>query len=214
MREALKITKPTREAADAVTIDCLGLYYSGKLPAYPCLALFQLNNEGSTGVCEADLDSTVTQLMMRYLTSRPGYVSDSVIDTASSQIIYVHCVATNRVYGPNGISNPYIIRSHSEDRKGASVQSVIPLEEIVTTIKINVAEKAMIIHQGKAMANIEEDKACRTKLAVEANAEKIVENWNRNVDFGWHRVTFCGDWRKKTMNLATLLGLKIIEEDR
>jgi len=233
IREALKIVEPTREeivksarmylalrramqdsGADAVTIDCLNLYYGGKLPAYPCLALFQLNNEGSTGVCEADLNSTITQLMMRYLTGRPGYVSDPVIDTASNQIIYVHCVASNRVYGPNGLSNPYIIRSHSEDRKGAAVQSLMPLGETVTTLRINVEAKAMCIHQGITVANIEDDRACRTKLAAETDAERILENWNAEVDFGWHRVTLYGDWRRQAINLARLLGLKIIEEDR
>jgi len=233
IREALKVVEPTREEivksarmylalkramqdsdADAVTIDCLNLYYGGKLPAYPCLALFQLNNEGSTGVCEADLNSTITQLMMRYLTGRPGYVSDPVIDTASNQIIYVHCVASNRVYGPNGLSNPYIIRSHSEDRKGAAVQSLMPLGETVTTLRINVEAKAMCIHQGITVANIEDDRACRTKLAAETDAERILENWNAEVDFGWHRVTLYGDWRRQAINLARLLGLKIIEEDR
>ncbi|MCD6593895.1 hypothetical protein J7L00_07450, partial [Candidatus Bathyarchaeota archaeon] len=233
IREALKVIEPTREEivksarmylalkramqdsdADAVTIDCLNLYYGGKLPAYPCLALFQLNNEGSTGVCEADLNSTITQLMMRYLTGRPGYVSDPVIDTTSNQIIYVHCVASNRVYGPNGLSNPYIIRSHSEDRKGAAVQSLMPLGETVTTLRINVEAKAMCIHQGITVANIEDDRACRTKLAAETDAERILENWNAEVDFGWHRVTLYGDWRRQAINLARLLGLKIIEEDR
>ena len=233
IREALKVVEPTKEEivksarmylalkramqdsdADAVTIDCLNLYYGGKLPAYPCLELFQLNNEGSTVVCEADLNSTITQLMMRYLTGRPGYVSDPVIDTASNQIIYVHCVASNRVYGPNGLSNPYIIRSHSEDRKGAAVQSLMPLGETVTTLRINVEAKAMCIHQGITVANIEDDRACRTKLAAETDAERILENWNAEVDFGWHRVTLYGDWRRQAINLARLLGLKIIEEDR
>ena len=128
IKEALKVVEPTEEEilksarmhlairkamedkkADAVTVDCLGLYYSGKLFAYPCLSFFQLNNEGLTGVCEADLDSTITQLLIRYLRGRPGYVSDPVIDTATDQIIYAHCVATNKVYGPDGLSNPFFL---------------------------------------------------------------------------------------------------------
>jgi L-fucose isomerase-like protein len=199
--------------ADAVTVNCLGLFYTGKSSAYPCLAYFQLNNEGLTGVCEADLDSTITLLLMRYLTGRPGYVSDPVIDTATNQIIYAHCVATNKVFGPEGLSNPYIIRSHSEDRKGASVQSLMPLGEIVTTIKINTAEKAMCIHQGKTVANIDDDRACRTKLAAKVDAEKILNNgkWD---EWGWHRVTYYGDWKKQVMNLATLLGISVFEEDK
>ncbi len=231
MNEALRVVEPSREEiiksakmylalkkamedkdADAVTVDCLGLYYSGKLVAYPCLSFFQLNNDGSTGVCEADLDSTITQLMMRYLTKRPGYVSDPVIDTSSDQIIYAHCVATNKVYGPNGLANPYLIRSHSEDRKGASIQSLMPLGEEITTVKVNVVEKALSIHQGRTVANIEEDKACRTKLAAEVDARKILNNYHFE-KFGWHRVTFYGDWRRDVINLATLLGLKVFEED-
>ena len=231
--EALRVVEPSRseivksakmylalekamedKGADAVTVDCLGLYYGGKLPAYPCLAFFQLNNEGSTGLCEADLDSTITQLMMRYLTGRPGYVSDPVIDTATSQLIYAHCLASNRVFGPQELSNPYIIRSHSEDRKGASVQSLMPLGETVTTIKMNTTEKAMSIHQGRTVANVEEDKACRTKLAAEVNVEKILENWNKEANWGWHRVTFYGDWKKQAVNVATLLGIRVFEEDK
>jgi len=232
IKEALRIVEPDEEEilksarmylalkkameekkADAVTIDCLGLYYSGKLFAYPCLAFFQLNNEGSTGVCEADLDSTLTQLLIRYMTGRPAYVSDPVIDTATGQIIYAHCVATNKVYGPDELPNPYIIRSHSEDRKGASVQSLMPLGEIVTTIKVSVMNKAFSIHQGRTVANIDDEKACRTKLAAEANVEKIMENYHFEI-FGWHRVTFYGDYRKQLINLATLYGLKIYEEDK
>lgn len=232
IKEAVKVVEPTKEEilrsarmylalkrimkerkADAVTIGCLGLYYAGKLSAYPCLALFQLNNEGSTGVCQADLESTVTQLMMRYLTGRPGYVSDPVIDTSSNQIIYAHCMATNKVYGPKGLANPYLIRSHNEDRKEASVQSLMPLGEIVTTTEIDIAKNGLSIHQGRTVANIEDDKGCRTKLAVQVDAKRLLNNWDAEFH-NWHRVTFYGDWRKEAINLATLLGLEIFEEDK
>ncbi|MCF7854745.1 MAG: hypothetical protein K9N51_08110, partial [Candidatus Pacebacteria bacterium] len=198
--------------ADAISVDCLGLYYSDKLPAYPCLGFFQLNNEGSTGVCEADTDSTVTQLMLRYLTGRPGYVSDPVIDTAANQIVYAHCVATNRVFGPDGLTNPYIIRSHAEDRRGASVQSIMPLGETVTTVKINPRQKRFAIHNGRTVANVNDEKACRTKLAAQVDAQRIFDNWHSDW-FGWHRVTCYGDYRKACLNLARLYSLEISEED-
>jgi L-fucose isomerase-like protein len=231
-REALKVVEPDgaeilrsarmylalraamRDAeADAVTVDCLGLYYGGKLFAYPCLGFFQLNNEGSTGVCEADVDSTLTQLLIRYLTGRPGYVSDPVIDTATGQIIYAHCVATNRVFGPHGLANPYVIRSHAEDGKGASVQSLLPLGQPVTTLKVSTAHDAFAIHTGRTVGNVEDDKACRTKLAAEVDAQRILDNYRSEL-FGWHRVTCYGDYRKPFVDLATLYGLDIHKEDR
>jgi len=146
-------------------------------------------------------------------TGRPGYVSDPVIDTGTNQIIYAHCVATDKVYGPDGLSNPYIIRSHTEDQKGASVQSIMPLGEKVTTIKVSSMNKAFSIHTGKTVANVNDEKACRTKLAAEVDAEKILDNYHSEI-FGWHRVTFYGNYRKEMINLATLYGLKTYQEDK
>jgi hypothetical protein len=196
--------------AQAVTVDCLGLFYGGKLPAYPCLGFFQLNNDGSVGGCEADLRSTVTMLLMSYLTGRPGYISDPVIDTSKNRIIYAHCVAPRKVYGPAGPSNPYDIRSHSEDRKGAAVRSLLPLGEMVTTLKFDPLRKEVIIHQAKTVENIDEDKACRTKLAAEVkDIDKLLGEWDR---WSWHRVTFYGDLKRPVENLAALAGFKVTWE--
>jgi len=229
MRQAKKVAEPSREEivnsgrmylalcraaadrrADAVTMDCLGMFYGGRITAYPCLSHFQMNNDGGTGVCEGDLNSTCSQLMMRYLTGRPGYVSDPVIDTARSEIIYAHCVSTNRVFGPKGAANPYIIRSHAEDGKGAVVQSLMPAGHTVTTLEADVWSKRMVIHTGKTVRNVDDPKACRTKLAAKTDAERILRNW----DMGWHRVTVYGDWRRQAMNLARLLGVEVFEEDK
>jgi hypothetical protein len=57
---------------------------------------------------------------------RPGYISDPVVDTPNRQIIYAHCVASNRVFGPEGQTNPFKILTHSEDRQGASLRSLMP----------------------------------------------------------------------------------------
>ncbi len=119
-----------RHGADAFAIDCLTLYYGDRLPAYPCLGLMQFNDDGFVGACEADLDSTITMLAMTYLVERPGFISDPVIDTARNQIIYAHCVAPTKVYGPKGPASPFHIRSHSEDRRGAAVRALLPLSEM------------------------------------------------------------------------------------
>ncbi|RIK83846.1 MAG: hypothetical protein DCC67_05465 [Planctomycetota bacterium] len=43
-----------------------------------------------------------------------------------NQIIYAHCVAMTKPFGADGAVSPYRIRSHSEDRKGAAIQSLLP----------------------------------------------------------------------------------------
>ncbi len=199
-----------RHNADAFAIDCLTLFYGGKLPAYPCLGLMQLNDDGLVGACEADLDSTITMLAMAYLVERPGFISDPVIDTSKNQIIYAHCVAPTKVHGPNGPANPYHIRSHSEDRKGAAVRALLPLNEMTTTIRFSPVRREMIFHQARTVANIDEDKACRTKLAAEVrDMDKILSEWDR---WGWHRVTFYGDLKRPVETLCALAGIKVINE--
>jgi hypothetical protein len=200
-----------RNKAQAIAINCLGGFYGGHITAYPCLGFFQLNNDGYVGACEADLTSTITMLLMTYLTGRPGYISDPVVDTAKNQIIYAHCVAPSKVYGPDGPSNPYDIRSHSEDRKGAAVRSLMPLGKMTTTIEFNPDKKEVIFHQAVSAENVDEDKACRTKLAAEVKGDidKLLSYWDQ---WGWHRVTFYGDLKRPVNNIAALLGFKVVEE--
>lgn len=229
LREARHVVEPSREEversavmyvamrdlmerhdAQAVTIDCLTLFYGGKLPAYPCLSFFQLNNEGLVGACEADLQSTATMLLGSYLTGRPGYISDPVMDTSKNRIIYAHCVAPSKVFGPEGPSNPYDIRSHAEDRKGASVRSLMPLGEMTTTVEFSAARREMVIHQAKTVENVDEDKACRTKLAAEVrDVDKLFSEWDR---WGWHRVTFYGELKRPFEHLAGLAGFRMVWE--
>ena len=197
-----------RWSAQAIAVDCLEMFYGGRMVAYPCLGFFQLNNDGYVGACEADLQSAATMLMMTYLTGRPGYISDPVIDTSKNQIIYAHCVAPNKVFGPNGVSNRYEIRSHSEDRKGAAVRSLLPQGE-VTTLKLVPEQKVVVLHKAKAVDNIDEDRACRTKLAADVkDARRLMTDWK----YGWHRVTVYGDYRNQVETVSGLLGFKVVEE--
>jgi hypothetical protein len=230
MRQAEKVIEPSRQDveksaevhltmlelmrehnAQAITINCLGGFYGGHMPGYPCLGFMQLDNDGLVGACEGDQRSTMTKLLMTYLVGRPGFISDPVIDTAKNQIIYAHCVAPTKVFGPQGSSNPYHIRSHSEDRKGASIRSLMPLGEMTTTIEFDHKKKQVIFHQGKTVENVDEDKACRTKLAVEVEGDvyKLLNYWDQ---WGWHRVTFYGDLKRPVYNIAALLGFEVVEE--
>jgi L-fucose isomerase-like protein len=103
--------------AIAITINCLGGFYGGHIHAYPCLGFHELLNEGLVGACECDTRSTFTMAMITALTNgRPGFISDPVIDTSTNQIIYAHCVAANKPFGPG--DRPIPTRS-SRTRKTA-----------------------------------------------------------------------------------------------
>lgn len=201
-----------KHQANAIAINCLGGFYGGHIHAYPCLGFHELNNEGLVGACECDLRSTATMVAMTALTrGRPGYISDPVIDSSKRQIIYAHCVASNRAFGPKGQANPFQILTHSEDRQGASVRSIMPLGYMTTTVEFSHDRKEVLFHQGKAVANDPDDRACRTKLAAEpvGDIEKLFTMWDQ---WGWHRVTYYGDLKEPVFALADALGYKMIEE--
>ena len=200
--------------ANAVTIDCLELSYNDiygeSRHMYPCLAYYQMANDGEIGICEADINSTISAMFTLYLTGRPGYVSDPVIDTSSNQIIYSHCVACKKVYGKDDTrSCQYYIRSHAEDKKGASVQVIFPCGEKLTTVQISNTDGWASIHSSVSCGNASGENGCRSKLAATCNAENILENWMPQ----WHRVTVFGDYRKEMKNLFKMKGYTIIEED-
>jgi hypothetical protein len=198
--------------ADAITVNCLGGFYNNHIHAYPCLGFHQLANEGLIGACECDIRSTATMVALTTMTyGRPGFISDPVIDTSKRQIIYAHCVAPNKMFGPDGQTNPYSIMTHSEDRQGVAVRSKLPVGYMTTTLKIDQNKKEIIFHQGKAVDNDPDDRACRTKLCAEpvGDIEKLFTKWNQ---WGWHRVTFYGDLKEQVYELADSIGWEVANE--
>jgi hypothetical protein len=198
---------------DIFTPDCGTFLLTGILPAYPCLAFFELSNEGIYGICESDMDSTISFLFGLYLTGRPGFVSNHTLDTIKDEITYMHCVAPNRLYGIKGEPSPYEILYHGETHLlGASPCVKFPAGEIVTTIKVSVYEKKLSIRRGVIIGNVEDKKGCVSKMLVKSNVQKIMKNYDWNA-FGWHRVSFIGDWREDFIIGARLLGLEVIDDD-
>ena len=202
----------TKYGACAITINCLGGFYGGAIHAYPCLGFHELLNEGLIGACERDITSTLTMIVLTTLTKgRPGFISDPVMDSSTREIIYTHCVAANKAFGVDGPPNPFTIMTHSEDRQGASVRSILPPGYMTTTVELTPERKQILFHQAVTVGNSQEDRACRTKLAAVpvGNYEKLFTQWDQ---WGWHRVTYYGDLREALFSLAKALGWEAVEE--
>jgi hypothetical protein len=203
---ALKLME--QEKANALTIDCLGGFRRGDLPAYPCVAFSRLNDAGLYGVCESDLASTMTQMYITPFSGRPGFVSDPTFDTSRNEVIHAHCVAATRLMGLGGKQLPYVLRTHMEDEKGVSVQVRMPEREPVTVADFRGAS-TLLVSTGEATVNIDGPRGCRSKIVTRvADARKMAEGYTG----GLHRVMFYGDHTAQLQRLARLTGVEIVKE--
>ncbi len=227
VREARKVVEPSSEEilkssrmyvamrnllaenqAVAVTMNCLGMGLIEEGMGYPCLGFVRLNNAGLGGVCEADLKSTMTHLIFFGLVGRPGFVTDPVFDLSNDTIIHAHCVAATQMRGPSDVPAPYLIRSHLEDYKGASLQVKLPVGEKVTMARL-IGSDMMLASTGDAVDSPFVERGCRTKLTTRVqNIERFLENWS----CGLHRVVFYGDHMRDVQRFCRFAQVRLLRE--
>jgi hypothetical protein len=196
------------EGAQAITINCLTLFYAGQLPAYPCLGFSRLNSSGLVGACEGDVESTITMLMFQYMAGKPGFITDPVIDTAQGTVIHAHCVAPVSMEGAGGREEPYVLRSHMEDDKGAVVQVKMRVGQKITMAKL-VGTDMMLLSTGEIIETPDSDRGCRTQITTRVkDPRKLLEQYRH----GLHRVIFYGDHTSDVERLSKFLKFKIVYE--
>ncbi len=200
--------------AEAISIACIPGCYNGTLTAYPCLGFMELQDAGLLGTCENDIRSTVAMMVFGAMTQgRIGYISDPVIDSSRRAMVFAHCVATRKFLGTKKATSPFDILTHSEDRGGASIYSLAPLNYPTTTVEFNFSENngSIIVQMGRTIGNDPDDRACRTKIVTEVlgDFERVYQHWDK---WGWHRVTFLGDFKAGVEDLAKKLGYQVVYE--
>lgn len=197
-----------QEKANAVTVDCFGTLAAKTLPGYPCVAWSKLNDVGLYGVCEADIASTMTQILVTSYAKVPGFVSDPVFDLTHNEVIHAHCVSATKMKGLSGAASPYIIRNHLETNEGAVLQVLMPTDEPVTVARFN-GPARMLITTGMVTGSVDTDRGCRSKIRTRvADAEA----WLNNYSAGLHRVVFYGNHMKDIQRMGRLMGFEVINE--
>lgn len=224
---ALRVVEPTRKEiesglrmylglksllaqrrANAVTIDCFGSLRANELPGYPCIAWSKLNDAGLYGVCEADLASTMTQILITSYTGMPGFVSDPVFDVSRNEVIHAHCVSATRMKGIRGPQSPYIVRNHLETNEGAVLQVLMPAGEMITVARFTEPGK-LLASTALVTGGGDSDRGCRSQIRTRvADAGK----WLQNYTAGLHRVIFYGDHMKSLERMGRLLGFEVVRE--
>jgi len=194
--------------AVAITMNCLGMGLMDRNMGYPCLGFVRLNNVGMAGVCEADLKSTLTQLIFTYLVGRTGFVSDPVIDLSNSTIVHAHCVAATQMEGIGSHPAAYHIRSHLEDGRGVSLQVKMPIGRPLSMARL-IGPDIMLFSTGQAVDSPFVDRGCRSKVTMKVqNIDRFLESWS----CGLHRVIFYGDHTRDIKSYCRFAQIRLLHE--
>jgi len=202
------------EDATVMTVDCYGTYAPTlhKLPAFPCLGFTRLNNMGLGGICESDLQSAMTHILLQGLSGRPGFISDPTVDESDNSIILAHCLGTTKMDGPDKPPASYKLRTIMERQEGVVPQVKMRIGERVTQAEL-IGTDLLLYFTGKIIdtpVSLEHDRGCRTKIKVrvDGDAEKLWKNWSH----GLHRQTCYGDITKELANFCRFKEIKMVNE--
>lgn len=204
-----------REGANAITVDCFPGILAKKMPAYPCIAWSKLNDQGRYGVCEGDVRSTLTQMLVTSHTGMPGFVSDPVFDVPRNEVVHAHCVAATKMGGIDGPSSPYLIRHHLETAEGAVLQVLMPVGRTITVgefadpRKFLVSTAEVTATTAQVSGTLDAECGCRSKITTQvSNAQRWLENYGS----GLHRVIFYGDHVAAIERMGRLMGFEVVRE--
>lgn len=227
IRGATRVVEPTREEivnscrlalaferllaeeeATCLTVDCYGTMYR-KLPAFPCVGFVRLNDMGLAGICESDLTSAMTFLLLQGLSGRPGFISDPTLDTSKQAIVLAHCLGTRRMDGPSGPMQPYKLRTIMERQEGCVPQVTMRVGQRVTQALLVGTEK-LLYFTGTIVEAPDIERGCRTKMTVrvDGDIEKLWQNWGH----GLHRVTCYGEVTADLKRFCRFAGLEMVNE--
>ena len=197
-----------QEGATLITVDCYGSMWR-QLPAYPCIGHARLNGMGLGGMCESDLQSAMTQIILQGLSGRPGFVTDPTMDVSAGSIILAHCMGTPRMDGPDKPAAPYRLRTIMERQEGAVCQVRMRVGQKVTQAEL-IGSDLMLFFTGDIIATPDTPRGCRTKIQVkvDGDAGKLWQNWSH----GLHRVTCYGDLKEDLTRFCRFKGIQLTNE--
>jgi L-fucose isomerase-like protein len=196
------------EQATVLTVDCYGTMYR-QLPAFPCVGFVRLNAMGLGGICESDLTSAMTFILMQGLSGRPGFISDPTMDESKNAIILAHCLGSTKMDGPGGPTAPYRLRSIMERQEGCVPQVFMRQGQKVTQGWLTGTEQ-LLYFTGDIIEVPDDERGCRTKITVkvDGDAEKLWQNWSH----GLHRLTVYGDLTPDLKRFCRFTNIKMVNE--
>ena len=196
------------EKADAVMMDCLpGLQKPHKHPP-PCMGFMSLRDEGIAAGCQADLNATLTLMLVQQLFDKPGFQQNASMETEKNHYFGAHCTCASKLNGTTTPSEPYILMNHAEAGWGCVPRVLWRAGQEVTMAQyLSGKTPQMHIYSGKVVGcpSIPQTGGCRTNIEMTINEVDDVCDVK-----GMHQVIFYGNYAKQLRAFCQLYGIKVV----
>lgn len=200
------------EKADALMMNCLPGLRKPRKHVPPCMGLMSLRDEGIAMGCEADLNATLSQMLLLKLFGKPGFQQGPAFDTEKNHFFCAHCTSASRMNGVDGSAEPYELMSHCESGFGTSPRVLFKEGQEVTFAKYLSNEKKpqMLLYSGKILncPPIPPTGGCRT------NAETTINELERGSDlkiqYLMHAIMIYGNHVKQLKQFCQLYNIEVV----
>jgi hypothetical protein len=194
------------ENCQGISLNCLELVRSRRIPCPPCMAWQKLNNERSMGFCECDWNAGIGLWLCSLLCARPGFQQDPAPNTVNGTLMGAHCTSATRLRGFDEPAMPMILRSHSESQVGVSPQVIWPEGEPVTVITFNHDPHKLFLATGRVVANINTPPSGGCRTSVELQLDDVADPRDCK---GFHQIFILGRQERLIKAYAQLAGIEV-----
>jgi len=162
LEDAAKVLTVLRKAMrdnglDSIAVECFSLVQERRVTA--CLALAQLNTEGTVATCEGDLASMAGMMAGRALTGRVPWMANTT-RLSEKSVVLSHCTA------PFDLVSEVALPTHYETGYSLAVDGDITAQE-VTVYRFSDKLDRVFIAEGRVMSKPHMANACRTQVEIE-----------------------------------------------
>lgn len=197
-----------RENADAVMVNCLPGLRRPHKHVPPCMGYMSLRDEGIPAGCEADLDATLTMMLIQYLFDKPAFQHNPSMDTEKNLYFGAHCTSASQMNGPGGAAEPYILRSHAEAGWGCVPQVLFRAGQRITFAKYLSGQTPRMLIYGGTIRNCLDNPpcgGCRTNVEIEPDELKEATDIK-----GHHLCLFYGQHARHLRTFCQMLKIECV----
>ena len=185
---------------DAIGVECFSLVQERKVTA--CMALAQLNTEGTVAACEGDLASMAGMIAGKALTGKVPWMANTTRLTDRT-LILSHCTA------PFDFVSDVELPSHYETGWSLAVDGTITAKE-VTLFRFSDTLDRAFIAEGRVISRPRLADACRTQVEIEMPGESIIALRERPL--GNHLLVLAGNHSEFLRLACRYRGIEIVRQ--